>query len=88
MKKTWIALIGLLGLAACTQESKKESQETEKKEQTRTQLAKFEPAEGVLLFVGQELEAVGGLENIQMVTWIILTSLPDGPLIPISIRER
>ena len=63
MKKTWIALIGLLGLAACTQESKNESQETEKKEQTRTQLAKFEPAEGVLLFVGQELEAVGGLEE-------------------------
>ena len=35
----------------------------QKLENTNRTLAKFEPKEGVLLFVGQELEAVGGLEE-------------------------
>ena len=42
-----------------TKENKEDSLEVKKERK----LAKFEPKEGVLLFVGQELEAVGGLKD-------------------------
>ena len=42
-----------------TKENKEDSLEVKKDRK----LAKFEPKEGVLLFVGQELEAVGGLKD-------------------------
>lgn len=51
----------LLLLGACTQSSEKN---TPAISPTRA-LAKFEPAEGVLLFVGQELEAVGAVEGYE-----------------------
>ena len=61
-----IAIVfGILLLASCQeaqQNSTGESPDLGEGIEQRA-LAKFEPSEGVLLFVGQELEAVGGLEE-------------------------
>ena len=59
-----ITLFSLI-LINCKSETKKEDiKTTEKQKDTLTRkLAKFEPKNGVLLFAGQELEAVGGLEK-------------------------
>ncbi|BFP40599.1 hypothetical protein FGF1_14440 [Flavobacteriaceae bacterium GF1] len=64
MKKQGFIFFGLALLLSCT-ERKQEKSDTipTEEENVQRQLAKFEPKEGVLLFVGQELEAVGGLEN-------------------------
>ena len=58
--KTTVACFTMLSsiIAGCQQTADSPEQTTAK----RT-LAKFEPSEGVLLFVGQELEAVGGLKE-------------------------
>ncbi|WP_210423601.1 glycoside hydrolase family 26 protein [Croceivirga thetidis] len=55
MNRILLVILGIT-LASCMQ--KFEPKETQKRP-----LAKFEPREGVLLFVGQELEAVGAVEG-------------------------
>ncbi len=51
-------------LLACQKPSEEKNNETVIEESIPSRpLAKFEPKDGVLLFVGQELEAVGGLEK-------------------------
>lgn len=59
VKLTLIIFLGLL-LIRC--KSKGQTNESRSEKTEIRELAKFEPKEGVLLFVGQELEAVGGLE--------------------------
>ncbi len=68
MYKKIIIALGVLSIFGCKNESKpkivSEEAKEDKMEASTRKLAKFEPKEGeVLLFVGQELEAVGGLEN-------------------------
>ncbi len=67
--KKIILVLSILSIIGCKNESQtSRSSETEVKEgnikTSKRKLAKFEPEDGkVLLFVGQELEAVGGLEK-------------------------
>ncbi len=69
MYKKVIIVLSILSTLGCKNESKskivsEEGTREEKVETSKRKLAKFEPKEGeVLLFVGQELEAVGGLEK-------------------------
>ncbi len=68
MYKKVIVVLSILSILGCKNESKpkivSEEAEEGKLETPTRKLAKFEPKEGeVLLFVGQELEAVGGLEK-------------------------
>ncbi len=69
MYKKVIIVLSILSILGCKNESKskivsEEGTREEKVETSKRKLAKFEPKEGeVLLFVGQELEAVGGLEK-------------------------
>ncbi len=68
MYKKVIVVLSILSILGCKNESKPKivSEEAEEGniETPIRKLAKFEPKEGeVLLFVGQELEAVGGLEK-------------------------
>ena len=61
MKKIIILLLAII--TSCGEKAKAPNK-VEKLESTERKLAKFEPKDGeVLLFVGQELEAVGGLEK-------------------------
>jgi len=63
MKRFTGILLILLASISCKQDAKKQSEPSQEVSQETT-LAKFEPSgEQVLLFVGQELEAVGGLEK-------------------------
>ncbi|HAP61486.1 MAG TPA: endo-1,3-beta-xylanase [Cytophagales bacterium] len=56
----YLGFLALLALAACSTTTATESDSTPK---SNRPLAKFEPADGkVLLFAGQELESIGGLE--------------------------
>ncbi|MBD0777546.1 endo-1,3-beta-xylanase [Maribacter sp. ANRC-HE7] len=58
-----IVLLLLVIITSCGEKAKAPNK-AEKQEPTKRKLAKFEPKDGeVLLFVGQELEAVGGLEE-------------------------
>lgn len=60
----FLAIVLGLVLIGCKNKVKEEPQiVSAKKLETSRVLAKFEPKDGVLLFAGQELEAVGGLER-------------------------
>ena len=64
--KNLIYILFVLLFFACQNDEKKVSKESIKSstEATQNSLAKFEPADGkCILFVGQELEAIGGLEK-------------------------
>ncbi|MEW7292439.1 glycoside hydrolase family 26 protein [Aquimarina sp. 2304DJ70-9] len=68
MYKKVIVVLSVLSILGCKNESQpkvtSEEVNEDKIETPKRKLAKFEPKEGeVLLFVGQELEAVGGLEK-------------------------
>lgn len=62
MKNTLISILVLFLMVTCKPMKQQEISATPA-ENGKRKLAKFEPKEGVLLFVGQELEAVGGLEK-------------------------
>ena len=47
----------------CKTKAQKENKENLLEVKKERKLAKFEPKDGVLLFVGQELEAIRGLED-------------------------
>nr|WP_299337757.1 glycosyl hydrolase [Allomuricauda sp.] len=64
MKKQVFIFFGLALLFSCVEKRQEETNNDHMEEdKAQRQLAKFEPKKGVLLFVGQELEAVGGLED-------------------------
>ncbi|WP_422105513.1 glycoside hydrolase family 26 protein [Winogradskyella sp.] len=63
MNKTIIFALSFTLLFSCSTSSNKDVAEEKKTTEQKRDLAKFEPREGVLLFAGQELEAIGGLEN-------------------------
>ena len=63
MKNLIILGLTLAFLTSCKPPDSQNDTRDESAEIPARSLAKFEPSEGVLLFVGQELEAVGGLEN-------------------------
>ena len=60
MNRITILLFGLVLAVSCAEKASEQSAEAQKT--SNRPLAKFEPEEGkVLLFVGQELNAIGGL---------------------------
>ncbi|MEO1033139.1 MAG: glycosyl hydrolase, partial [Bacteroidota bacterium] len=61
--KTIILVLSFALLFSCNTSINKDVAEEEKTSEQKRDLAKFEPKSGVLLFAGQELEAVGGLEE-------------------------
>lgn len=64
MKKIILLILAILAFGCKDQPSKEVAMEATEEEAPKRKLAKFEPKDGeVLLFVGQELEAVGGLEE-------------------------
>lgn len=63
MKNPILILTGLVLMLSCENKKQLSAESALNEEETQRALAKFEPKEGVLLFVGQELEAVGGLEQ-------------------------
>ncbi|CAL2087483.1 glycoside hydrolase family 26 protein [Tenacibaculum sp. 190524A05c] len=64
IKNLSIVLLVLFTINSCKQKNTNTSNIKEKTAETSTpKRAKFEPKNGVLLFAGQELEAVGGLEK-------------------------
>ncbi len=63
MNKLMFFTITLGILVSCKPVVEQDNLNTQSSGKTDRILAKFEPKDGVLLFVGQELEAVGGLEN-------------------------
>ncbi|MGB5818762.1 MAG: glycosyl hydrolase [Saonia sp.] len=63
MKKLIILILAILAFGCKQQEDAEQAMDSTQEETPKRKLAKFEPKDGeVLLFVGQELEAVGGLE--------------------------
>ncbi|TMU55147.1 glycoside hydrolase family 26 protein [Flagellimonas algicola] len=63
MKKLLILILAILAFGCKQQPDAEQAVESTQEETPKRKLAKFEPKDGeVLLFVGQELEAVGGLE--------------------------
>ena len=78
-----ILTILVLGLSGCGETPSNDTSTTET-ESVQEQRAKFEPEDGkCILFVGQELEAIGGLGA--MVIMIILMLPEDLPCILISL---
>ncbi len=64
MMKNFISILTVfLGITSCIENPPKAPEKVRDDSISKSRkLSKFEPKEGVLLFVGQELEAVGGLE--------------------------
>ncbi len=63
MKKLIILILAILAFGCKQQADAEQAMDSTQEETPKRKLAKFEPKDGeVLLFVGQELEAVGGLE--------------------------
>jgi hypothetical protein len=65
MRRLKFIMLPLLSILCinCKSDKKVEKVTIINKEEQEVKLAKFEPKDGVLLFVGQELEAVGGLKE-------------------------
>ncbi len=63
MRKLIFICFGLSLILSCRGKPEVATNQVDEEEKPTRILAKFEPKEGVLLFVGQELEAVGGLEE-------------------------